>query len=363
MSKFFMVTLDNVSLDDNVTNDHTGWTSEKILKEIYDHRITKFEELEDVDVSNKEDKQMVIYSSDTKKFTTITPSKMGDAMGLSLNQVNKTGIVATPSAPITVDVPINTVDFKVPRVNVLKFIPGISDIVSTKNTFSSSEISDFKNDNMIVFDNTAHLKTNVQDQFVLDESLNNTTKYNVYKATVPGEFKSISGVASLISGTDTILSVTGVAKDRLLMQSNDINLSNASNIDKFTLTASAGTNGVGGVMVICSPDGGATWKTFDTNTTLWIDIIPTIDNVASKGINVDTFNTISSRSWNLLAVSHSLRFIYLLRDSNSIDQLSLQYDGVGHWSQAKDTEFDVNYSSNTLLQVKLYISGDIKINY
>jgi len=53
----------------------------------------------------------------------------------------------------------------------------------------------------------------------------------------------------------------------------------------------------------------------------------------------------------------------LIRDSSYINALSLQYDGIGYWQEAKNDDYDVVYSSNTLMQVKLYISGDIKINY
>ncbi|MBN3376525.1 hypothetical protein CF087_22120, partial [Clostridium botulinum] len=60
MSEFFNVTLDkDIILDDSVISNKTGWSSEKIQKEIIDKRITKFEELEDVDVTNKKNKQLV----------------------------------------------------------------------------------------------------------------------------------------------------------------------------------------------------------------------------------------------------------------------------------------------------------------
>ncbi|MBN3376499.1 hypothetical protein CF087_21980, partial [Clostridium botulinum] len=60
MSEFFNVTLDkDIILDDSAISNKTGWSSEKIQKEIIDKRITKFEELEDVDVTNKKNKQLV----------------------------------------------------------------------------------------------------------------------------------------------------------------------------------------------------------------------------------------------------------------------------------------------------------------
>ncbi|WP_368488367.1 hypothetical protein [Clostridium sp. BJN0013] len=53
MSEFFSVTLNkDVVLDDSQTSQATGWSSQKILDEIIEHRVTKFEELNDVNVAN-----------------------------------------------------------------------------------------------------------------------------------------------------------------------------------------------------------------------------------------------------------------------------------------------------------------------
>jgi hypothetical protein len=65
----------------------------------------------------------------------------------------------------------------------------------------------------------------------------------------------------------------------------------------------------------------------------------------------------------MLVTTHKIRFAYLLQDDNYIDQLTLQYDCQGYWVGAKDTEYDVIYATNNLMQIKLYISTDVKINY
>ncbi|KQB76629.1 hypothetical protein AK964_22720 [Clostridium butyricum] len=77
----------DIILDDSVISNRTGWSSEKIQKEIIDKRITKFEELEDVDVTNKKNKQLVAYSEETGKFTTIDGVDAGEIVGAG-NETN-----------------------------------------------------------------------------------------------------------------------------------------------------------------------------------------------------------------------------------------------------------------------------------
>ena len=52
-----------------------------------------------------------------------------------------------------------------------------------------------------------------------------------------------------------------------------------------------------------------------------------------------------------------------ISDVENIDNLNLEYDGLGKWVQAKETDYDVVYASNTILQVFIKFSGDIKINF
>lgn len=357
MSKFFMVTLDNVSLDDNVTNDHTGWTSEKILKEIYNHRITKFESLDDVNMVNKKDKQVVAYSIDTKKFVPVDLPSLYSDVGLGTRQLNKMGVTGTTTAPQIIDIPINTLDFKTPRINVLKFVLGTQNVVKTINTFASNEISAFKSDNMINFDGAAKLNTTINLTMSNEGIVEGI--YTLYDVPLNmDDFKTVSQVSIIDNTTSQVLSMLGTSTDRLVMPLSDVDLSNADNIDSFTLTATDG------IRVTCSVDGGITWKTFNSGAGSWDNINPTVTDVAAKGISPTEFNVISNLYWNLLtSTTNKIRFAYLLKDTNSVDNISLQYDGKGFWVEAKDTTYDVAYASNTLLQVKLYFSGDVKINY
>lgn len=354
MSKFFRVTLDkDVVLDDSVTNSSTGWTGEKVLKEIVDHRITRFESLDDVNVVDKKDGQIVAYSATTDKFVTIDLEAMNDAAGLSLKQLSKIGVIGTPTVPQVIDIPINTLDFKMGKLNILKFQLGDQNVVKTQTGFANGESNTFINSDMIIFDGTVHLKSEFLYPLTYEEDIDN---YKAFDTTIDKSiFKNISDMSIVTSGTDKILKVTATPADRILIPKGDMNLSNVANVDYFNLIASPG------LKIVCSIDSGVTYKTF--NGTSWEDIGLTVDDVKAKGIDVSIFNSISSAYWNILITSNKIRFAYLLYDKVSIDELKIQYDAQGYWIEAKESTYDVVYASNNLLQVKLYFSGDVKINY
>lgn len=363
MSEFFSVTLNkDVVLDDSVTNDYTGWTGQKILDEIIRHRVTRFESLDDVNVANKQDKQIVVYSDDMRKFTTIDVEAIGDAAGLSLKQISKMGVVGSISSPYVVDIPINTLDFKVPRVNVLQFQQEDQDVIKTLNSFSNSDSGDFEPDDMIVFDDKVHLKTSY-DYLMQDEGSIGEENEEYSCIIDKSIFKNIEDMQENSNGVDEIITITAIAPDRLLVASGDKDLSYVENIDYFKITGT-GNN----LKVVASVDGGVTWETFNATTSSWDNVNLTVDDVKSKGMSIPTFNAIISTHWNLLNTNKKIRFAYLLSvdsisDVENIDNLELQYDGQGKWVQAKEDTYDVVYSSNTNLQVYLKFSGDVKINF
>lgn len=361
MSEFFSVTLNkDVVLDDSQTSQSTGWSSQKILDEIIQHRVTKFDGLDDVNVANKKDKQVVVYSEVEGKFTTVDLQNIGEAAGLSLKQISKMGVVGSTSVPYEVDIPINTVDFKVSRVNVLKFQQGDQDIIKTLNSFSNSESSDFVSDDMIAFDDTVHLKTQYDYQAQYEGDIGNDNKE--YSCVIDkGIFKSIEDIQVNQDGVNEVLTTTAIPPGRLLIASGDKDLSYVQNIDYFKIIG-LGTN----LKIVVSIDSGATWKTF--NIDHWEDINLTVNDVKAKGIDITTFNTINSIYWNLLNTNKKIRFAYLLSmkdisDVENVDNLDLQYDGQGKWVQTQETDYDVVYVSNTQLQVFIKFSGDVKINY
>ncbi|WMJ80984.1 signal peptidase II [Clostridium sp. MB40-C1] len=361
MSEFFNVTLDkDVVLDNSVVSDKTGWTSEKIYKEIIDKRITKFEELEDVDVVNKKDKQLVAFSEATGKFTTIDGIEAGELTGAGLKQVTKLGIEGSPEKPHIVNLPVNTIDFKVPRVNLLKYDTENTDnIISTKNEFNNSESTDFESDDNIVFDGKAHLKTEFLKDMIYEGDLDTSQLYSV---TVDKTlYKDIFGFSVEEDGVIQKLNIKAIPFDRLLIPKGDINLSNSRHIDYFKLKAE-GKN----LRIVCSVDSGKSWKVFKGDK--WVNVNLTLDDVRDNGMTTELFNSINDVFWNELVTTNKIRFAYLfsmddIKDVEELDNLDLQFDSQGKWLQAKEDTYDVVYASNTLLQVYVKFSGDVKVNY
>ncbi|WP_434303951.1 signal peptidase II [Clostridium botulinum] len=361
MSEFFNITFDkDVVLDDSVISNKTGWSSEKIQKEIIDKRITKFEQLEDVDVINKKNKQLVAYSEETGKFTTIDSLEAGELTGVGMKQISKMGIEGSVEKPKVVNIPINTIDFKVPRVNVLRYdTENTQDLISIKNEFTNYESNDFAEDNMVVFDGKAYLKTEHINDFEVIQDEENFTEHSIH--VDKSLFKKIEGFEIFEDEAIQKLKIKAIPFDRLLILKDDMNLSNVDHIDYFKLTAN-GNN----IRIICSVDSGNTWKTFSGEE--WVDVNLTVDDVKKNGMNINTFNFINDVFWNELVITKKIRFAYLLSMNNitdieEIDKLDLKYDGVGRWKEAKEDLYEVIYASNTLLQIECKFSGDIKINY
>ncbi|WP_242977111.1 signal peptidase II [Clostridium botulinum] len=361
MSEFFNVTLGkNISLDDGIISDKTGWSSEKIQKEIMDKRITRFEELQDVDVINKQDNQVVAYSKDTGKFTTINLETLKEATGLSVKQICKTGVNGTSDNPESIEIPINTLNFRVLPVDVLRYsTENKDDIVEIKNDFKNTEVTQFQKDNQILFDDKAHLKTEYDSAFNLINEFDDAVEYSIrFKKS---DYKKVEEFKVNEDGVLQNLKTIAIPYDRLLIPINNLNLSNVRNIDCFKIEA-LGNN----FRIVCSVDDGTTWKTFKNQS--WENIDLEIESIKEKGIPIEVFNSINSLFWNELITANKIRFAYLFSMDNiqnieEIDKLTFQYDKNGSWIQCNCNEFKATYVSNSLLKVDLYFSGDVKINY
>ncbi|KEH99974.1 hypothetical protein [Clostridium botulinum] len=361
MSEFFNVTLDkNVILNDGVISNKTGWTSEKIYKEIIDKRLTKFEELEDVDVTRKKDKQVLAYSEATGKFVSMYLEGVEGAGGISIQQVSKAGLIGSAAKPHSIKIPINTVDFRVPSVNVLKYKNDNKYLIQIENEFTKDEEIQFKKDEMIVFDGKSHLKTEFENKWIIieetDTAIESTVDINL------DLFKSIEKFHDDIEeGVMKKLGITAIPHDRILTPISDINLSNVKYINGFDLKA-IGKN----IRIVVSDDSGKSWRTFSAEK--WHHINLNIDDIKEKDMTIEFFNKINPLFWNELITKDKVRFAYLfsmdnIQDKEELDALNLKYDGQGTWIQAKESEYDVIYESNTILAISVKFSGDIKINY
>jgi len=223
MSEFFNVTLGkNIALDDAIISNKTGWSSEKIQKEIMDRRVIKFEELQDVDVINKQDNQVVAYSKDTGKFTTINLETLREATGLSIKQICRTGVNGTSDNPESIEIPIKTLNFRVLPVDVLRYsTENKDDIVEIKNDFKNTEVTQFQKDNQILFDDKAHLKTEYDSTFNLINEFDEDVEYSVrFKKS---DYKKVDKFKVYEDGVVQNLKTIAVPYDSLLIPINNLN--------------------------------------------------------------------------------------------------------------------------------------------
>lgn len=89
--------------------------------------------------------------------------------GVSIIQVEKNGIIASPVSPSEVNIAIPyTTDFKLPPIEVLKFAPGEKKYFLELASFSSNEASNFDHDNYIEMDGTLRLKTDYSIELTED---------------------------------------------------------------------------------------------------------------------------------------------------------------------------------------------------
>jgi hypothetical protein len=76
-----------------------------------------------------------------------------------LTQLTKLGVVGSTGSPNQTNITIpSTSDFNRPPVEVLKFIPGATNVVSTLMAFNNGDSTSFVADTQLVFDGTMHEK-------------------------------------------------------------------------------------------------------------------------------------------------------------------------------------------------------------
>ncbi|UIO43167.1 carbohydrate-binding protein, partial [Brevibacillus brevis] len=81
--------------------------------------------------------------------------------GVSMIQVEKYGVTASPTSPSEVNITIPyTSDYKLPPIEILKFAPGEQNYTLEIAAFSGNEASNFDHDNYLELDGTLRLKTN-----------------------------------------------------------------------------------------------------------------------------------------------------------------------------------------------------------
>lgn len=158
-----------------------------------------------------------------------------------------------------------------------------------------------------------------------------------------------------------------IPKPQIVRAIGDIDLSNVFNITSFESVVQV--SGTGRVLYVVSADSGATWHTFDGTDFVPISAL-TEDVVGVNGFDGSTLSSIPSVKWDsFVEDTKTIRFAYYLElkaegDTALVDELVLKYQNQGYWeSVVHGTDYSYLYPSNEMLRVKLYKSGDFKINY
>lgn len=358
--------LDVPIIDDYSKKDTTTYSSNKITQEI-SNAVTgiTLQSLGDVVIPEKKDNVVLAYSKLTDKFVAVDASTLSISGGTGTNeirQINVSNANGTSSDPVVIEIPIDSIDFKFPKVNILKFMPAVDNALKVANSFDITDKSQFISPDYVKIDNGISFITCYEYEPSVKKPYSNyvLTAYDVDLTN----FKDVEAIEFSYDDNaivDDTIKIDSIPNDTLIVQQIDIDLSYVENIDYLRLVGE-GTN----IRVVVSANSGESWKTFNGGS--WVDVELNVDNVKLNGMSLETFNlVVNSTAWNEL-LNNSIRLAYLisqdgLTDVESLTRLEIQYDSFGSWLQAKDSEYDVMYVSNSLMKVLVYVSGDIKINF
>lgn len=282
-----------------------------------------------------------IYRKSTSSNSTITPT---------IKQLVKLNVEAGHTS--TID---NTGNDNFKNIfDIYKITGSQSEVVNLLADFTNSESTNFIHSNNVSFDGDMHFQTNFTDSFQKERDLISGKEY-----TVLFDKSSYKSIAS-ISNNDLNLNIQAIPQDELIIANDYISLNTIENIDKFILV---GTD----IKVIIN--NGAEWFTLDTVNNKFITINTTVEDVKIHGIDINTFNSISSLAWNdLLLTNKKVKFGYLLA-MNSIDDnvkasnISMQVDINGFYTKAvPGNDFDVNLKQKNIEIVFLKNNSYI-VNY
>lgn len=159
------------------------------------------------------------------------------------------------------------------------------------------------------------------------------------------------------SAASRILTKTLIPEDQVLEAEGDIDLTNVTNIDSFTLTATA--TGTGVVRIAVSYDSGVTW----VGEGGAVDITDTADFLT----NGYTIAQLNAENFNTLNLNDTIRFAYLLgltevTDVASLNTLSSQLDYPAELvKQFGDTNIELRVTNNNV-HAKYKTAGDYVLN-
>lgn len=123
--------------------------------------------------------QPTLYTYMDGVYTKISgSSNSGD--GYEYQQITKLGVTATATTPKVIDIIIpETYDFRRKPVEVLKFVAGEENVVTTEVSFDNSDATDFQPDDQLIFDGTMRLKTEYSEMMTDNGSIGIGKKFIV----------------------------------------------------------------------------------------------------------------------------------------------------------------------------------------
>jgi hypothetical protein len=166
------------------------------------------------------------------------------------------------------------------------------------------------------------------------------------------------------SGEKTV-TLPVVPKDTFIPARDDIDISEVERVDAFRLTVNE--SGKGKVMVLYSPDSGASW--WAVSGGLWTNVdINNPEEMKAKAMTADAFNAVTPEQWDeMLQRSGTARLgYYLSKESASdvaeTDYVELQVDMFGAMEHVNETDYQYAYISPSKIRIQLKKSGDYMIN-
>ena len=372
MSKFFQ-SKTYTEINDNDYSYLTTWSSNRTALEIENLKPKlKLGELDDVDTNGVNNDYIVAYSKDSNKYITIplvnliNSSINNISSSFKYEQIERLNCNGTINNPEIVTVPLQTTDFRLGQVNLLKQEYLDENIPMILTEFNLGDENNYLQNDFIIFDGNSKLETNYSEDMMNVTSENSniekgsewTCEIDKFKFDMYDNFK-IDDNSNPIK-----LTYNAIPKNKLLIQNMDYNLSLIKRLNTMTLTG-IGSN----IKIVSSVDSGITWQYFDINTETFKDLSElNEENVKQYGNTITDFNNINRR-WNYIIGEKKIRFAYLINmtdftDTESLDKLELTYtENVSDiWIQEKESNYDVKMT-NTEMKIYIYTDGNFKINY
>lgn len=376
MSKFFQSNT-STEIDDNDYSYLKTWSSNRISTEVENLKPKlKLGELNDVDTNGVNNDYVIAYSGDSTKYITaslanlINSSISNIASSFKYEQIEKLNCNGTSVSPEIVNIPLQTTDFRLGQVNLLKQDYLNENVPMVLTDFNSGDKSNYLQNDFIIFDGNSKLETSYNEEMINVTSENsNIVKGSEWtceidKSIFNSDYESYDNFKIDDSSDSINLTYNAIPKNRLLIQNIDYNLSLVGRLKTMTLTGT-GNN----IKIVSSINNGTTWQYFDINTGTFKDLGELNEtNINQYGNTIIDFNSINRR-WNYIIGEKKIRFAYLMNitdfnDVESLDKLELTYDAnlSNVWSQEKESNYDVKIT-NTEIKVYIYTDGNFKINY